>query len=118
MCTGQPALQKRDNQVYPGHETDVNAVERGRIQTGVLVRGGTALIYAAEAGHADVVRMLIDAHNARWGHDNGYSHLRSALVGAARSFPVAGRRVDISTWQQIVLCDFDDRPRRVAIRCA
>lgn len=51
------------------------------------------------------------AHNARWGDDNGYSHLRSALVGTARSFPVIGRRVAIGTWQQIVLCDFDDRPR-------
>ena len=51
------------------------------------------------------------AHTARWGDDNGYSHLRSALVGTARSFPVIGRRVAIGTWQQIVLCDFDDRPR-------
>jgi secondary thiamine-phosphate synthase enzyme len=37
------------------------------------------------------------AHNARWGDDNGYSHLRSALVGTARSFPVTGRRVAIGT---------------------
>jgi secondary thiamine-phosphate synthase enzyme len=51
------------------------------------------------------------AHNARWGDDNGYSHLRSALVGTARSFPVTGGEVAIGTWQQIVLCDFDDRPR-------
>jgi secondary thiamine-phosphate synthase enzyme len=51
------------------------------------------------------------AHNDRWGDDNGYSHLRSALVGTAKSFPVAGRRVAIGTWHQIVLCDFDDRPR-------
>jgi secondary thiamine-phosphate synthase enzyme len=51
------------------------------------------------------------AHNARWGDENGYSHLRSALVGTAKSFPVASGRVLIGTWQQIVLCDFDDRPR-------
>jgi secondary thiamine-phosphate synthase enzyme len=51
------------------------------------------------------------AHNERWGDDNGYAHLRSALVGTARSFPVTGGRVAIGTWQQIVLCDFDDRPR-------
>ena len=51
------------------------------------------------------------AHNARWGDDNGYAHLRSALVGTARSFPVTDGRVAIGTWQQIVLCDFDDRPR-------
>ena len=51
------------------------------------------------------------AHNARWGDDNGYAHLRSALVGAARSFPLAEGHILIGTWQQIVLCDFDSRPR-------
>ena len=39
-------------------------------------------------------------------------HLRSALVGTAKSFPVTGGKIAIGTWQQIVLCDFDDRPRR------
>ena len=51
------------------------------------------------------------AHNARWGDDNGYAHLRSALVGAARSFPVTEGRIGTGTWQQIVLCDFDSRAR-------
>ena len=51
------------------------------------------------------------AHNARWGDDNGYSHLRSALVGTARSFPVHDGELHLGTWQQIVLCDFDSRPR-------
>ena len=51
------------------------------------------------------------AHNARWGDENGYAHLRSALMGTAKSFPVGKSRLLIGTWQQIVLCDFDDRPR-------
>ncbi|HTQ56929.1 MAG TPA: secondary thiamine-phosphate synthase enzyme YjbQ [Bryobacteraceae bacterium] len=51
------------------------------------------------------------AHNARWGDGNGYAHLRSALLGAARSFPVTDGRVGTGTWQQIVLCDFDNRVR-------
>ena len=51
------------------------------------------------------------AHNARWGDDNGYAHLRSALVGTARSFPLSEGVLGLGTWQQIVLCDFDDRPR-------
>jgi secondary thiamine-phosphate synthase enzyme len=51
------------------------------------------------------------AHNARWGDENGYSHLRSALVGASKSFPVVRGKVGTGAWQQIVLCDFDDRPR-------
>ncbi len=51
------------------------------------------------------------AHNARWGDENGYAHLRSALMGTTKSFPIAAGRLAIGTWQQIVLCDFDDRPR-------
>lgn len=51
------------------------------------------------------------AHNARWGDDNGYAHLRSALMGTAKSYPLIGGRLGTGTWQQIVLCDFDNRPR-------
>jgi secondary thiamine-phosphate synthase enzyme len=51
------------------------------------------------------------AHNARWGDNNGYAHLRSALVGTARSFPVRDGRLGLGPWQQLVLCDFDDSPR-------
>jgi secondary thiamine-phosphate synthase enzyme len=51
------------------------------------------------------------AHNARWGDRNGYAHLRSALMGTAKSFPVSNGKLDLGTWQQVVLCDFDDRPR-------
>jgi secondary thiamine-phosphate synthase enzyme len=51
------------------------------------------------------------AHNARWGDNNGYSHLRSALIGTAKSFPLADGKLALGTWQQIVLCDFDERGR-------
>jgi len=51
------------------------------------------------------------AHNTRWGDHNGYAHLRSALMGTAKSFPISNGAVYLGTWQQIVLCDFDDRPR-------
>jgi secondary thiamine-phosphate synthase enzyme len=51
------------------------------------------------------------AHNARWGDHNGYAHLRSALLGTAKSFPIARGALHLGTWQQIVLCDFDDRSR-------
>lgn len=51
------------------------------------------------------------AHNARWGDHNGYAHLRSALMGTSKSYPVRNGRLHLGTWQQIVLCDFDERPR-------
>lgn len=51
------------------------------------------------------------AHNARWGDDNGYAHLRSALMGTAKSYPVEKGELGLGTWQQVVLCDFDECPR-------
>jgi secondary thiamine-phosphate synthase enzyme len=55
------------------------------------------------------------AHNARWGDDNGYAHLRSALLGTSQSFPLTEGALGLGTWQQIVLCDFDNRPRDRAV---
>jgi secondary thiamine-phosphate synthase enzyme len=55
------------------------------------------------------------AHNARWGDNNGFAHLRSALVGTVKSFPLSDGALELGTWQQIVLCDFDDRPRERTI---
>lgn len=51
------------------------------------------------------------AHNARWGDGNGHSHVRAAILGASLSVPVAGAQLLLGTWQQIVLVDFDNRPR-------
>lgn len=68
---------------------------------------------------ADLARALEDiapmnsnyAHNARWGDDNGYAHLRSAMMGTTKTFPVTDGALRIGRWQQIVFCDFDERPR-------
>lgn len=51
-------------------------------------------------------------HNDTWGDGNGFSHLRSALIGASRAFPVRGGKPALGTWQQVVFLDFDNRPRR------
>lgn len=50
-------------------------------------------------------------HDARWGDDNGFSHLRAALFGPSISIPVENGQPGLGTWQQIVLLDFDNRPR-------
>jgi len=52
------------------------------------------------------------AHNARWGDHNGFAHLRSALMGTAKTYPVRDGTLHLGTWQQVILCDFDDRPRQ------
>jgi secondary thiamine-phosphate synthase enzyme len=50
-------------------------------------------------------------HDDRWGDDNGYSHLRASLLGPSLQVPIDGGSLLLGTWQQIVLLDFDNRPR-------
>ena len=50
-------------------------------------------------------------HDSRWGDGNGFSHVRAALVGASFSVPFSDCRLLLGTWQQIVIIDFDNRPR-------
>lgn len=51
-------------------------------------------------------------HDKRWGDGNGFAHVRAALLGPSLTIPIAQGRMLLGTWQQIVLCDFDRRPRR------
>ncbi|MCX8012022.1 MAG: secondary thiamine-phosphate synthase enzyme YjbQ [Desulfobacterota bacterium] len=50
-------------------------------------------------------------HNLRWGDGNGYSHVRASLIGPSLNIPVANKKLLVGAWQQIVLLDFDNRPR-------
>jgi len=50
-------------------------------------------------------------HDRRWGNGNGYSHVRASLLGASLVIPFNGKRLTLGTWQQVVLVDFDNRPR-------
>ncbi len=51
------------------------------------------------------------AHNDTWHDGNGFSHVRAALQGASLTVPFKSNRLLLGTWQQIVLIDFDNRPR-------
>ncbi len=50
-------------------------------------------------------------HDDRWGDDNGFSHLRAALFGPSVAIPIENGQPCLGTWQQVVLLDFDNRPR-------
>ena len=58
-------------------------------------------------------------HNERWGDGNGYSHVRAALLGPSLQIPVIDGKLPLGDWQQIVLLDFDNRPRmrQIIIHC-
>jgi len=50
-------------------------------------------------------------HDARWGDGNGFSHVRSAFLGASFTVPFNYNALSLGTWQQIVLMDFDNKGR-------
>ena len=56
-------------------------------------------------------------HEATWNDDNGHSHVRAALLGPGLTVPVSNGKLLTGEWQQVVLIDFDTRPRRRAIIC-
>ena len=95
-------------------------VEQG--QALVFVRGSTAAIATMEfepGGVADLREMLErliptrgDYRHNELNHDtNSHAHQRATLVGPSEAVPIVEARLATGTWQQIVLIDFDDRPR-------
>jgi len=51
-------------------------------------------------------------HDNTWHDGNGYAHIRSSLQGASFTVPFANGKLLLGTWQQIILLDFDNRPRQ------
>jgi secondary thiamine-phosphate synthase enzyme len=88
----------------------------------VFVEGSTAGITTIEYEPGlvqdlkELVEKLIPSdrryhHDDRWGDDNGFSHLRASLFGPSVNIPVENGRPLLGTWQQVILLDFDNRPR-------
>ncbi len=50
-------------------------------------------------------------HEETWHDDNGHAHVRASLLGSGLTVPIVDRRPTLGTWQQIILIDFDTRPR-------
>jgi len=98
-------------------ETDINS---GTVT--VFVAGSTAGLSTIEfepglvsdfksMWERNVPKNIAYDHDRRWGDGNGYSHVRASLLGASLVIPFSDRRLSLGAWQQIVLVDFDNRPR-------
>jgi secondary thiamine-phosphate synthase enzyme len=101
------------------------AVRAGPARAGVatvFVVGSTAAITTIEfepGAVADLNRLFETLaprhgeyrHHLRWGDDNGSSHVRAALLGPSITIPFEERGLALGTWQQVVLVEFDTRPR-------
>ena len=101
------------------------AVKESKLAAGIVTifcpgsTGGLTTI-EYESGVVADLRQVLDEitppdrdyrHHARWHDDNGHSHVRASLVGPSLSIPVAGGQPVLGTWQQVVMIDFDTRPR-------
>ena len=99
--------------------------EAGSVTSGiasVFVPGATAAVTTMEnePGNVFDLRALLDRlvppggsyeHNSLNHDTNAHAHIRAALVGPSETIPIEAGRLLLGTWQQIVLIDFDDRPR-------
>jgi len=56
-------------------------------------------------------------HEETWHDDNGHSHVRASLLGPSLSVPIVDGQLTLGTWQQIILVDFDTRPRTRTVIC-
>ena len=100
-------------------------VSQENMEDGVVflnVIGSTAALTTMEyeAGLEKDIGRLLDtlipyrkdwSHNFTWNDDNGHSHLRSMLLKTNLFIPVTDSRLELGTWQQVVLIDFDTSPR-------
>ena len=109
---------------------DITAKVRAEIETEKIQRGLVTLFVAGstaalttiehEPGLVEDLKEFVEKlipsdkryhHDDRWGDDNGFSHLRAAVFGPSLAIPIEDGRPLLGTWQQVVLLDFDNRPR-------
>jgi secondary thiamine-phosphate synthase enzyme len=97
-----------------------SGVDRGLVT--VFATGSTVAITTMEyepGGVADLQALLErlipqggEYQHNRLNHDsNAHAHLRAAVIGPSETVPLVDGRLALGTWQQVVLIDFDDRPR-------
>lgn len=127
VITDRITLETRGNGDMRDITTEVaEQVARTDIESGtvtIFVPGSTAGITTIEyepglisdftgMWERCVPRNLDYRHDRRWGDGNGYSHVRASLLGPSLVVPFTAKKLLLGTWQQIILVDFDNRPRR------
>lgn len=115
---------KGDGDVHDLTDEVADAVAKSGFEAGtatVFVVGSTAAVTTIEyeRGLVRDVNAVLErlvpqgddyAHN-HGGDSNGHAHVRASIVGPSVAVPFTDRGLATGTWQQIVLIDFDDRPR-------
>jgi len=97
-----------------------SGVREGAVVVSLTGSTGAVTTIEYEAGALADLKRALDrlaprdedyAHNARWGDGNGFSHIRSSLLKTGIAVPVVDGRLELGTWQQIVVINLDNRAR-------
>jgi secondary thiamine-phosphate synthase enzyme len=101
------------------------SVRKAGIKNGVCVvyvPHTTAAVTINEGADPSVKKDILSMLNelvpfeANYLHTEGNSaaHIKSTLVGASQSIPVADGKLVLGTWQSVFFCEFDGPRKRVA----
>ena len=128
----QFSLQTKVDQIIDITKFVQKAADETRIEDGTVTiflpgsTGGiTTLEYEPGLVEKDVPTLLQElipegpnyAHHQTWHDHNGHSHLRSFFIKPSLTVPVHEGNLLLGTWQQIIFCEFDEKPRNRTIYC-
>ncbi len=102
-----------------------DTIQNSKIKNGiatVFISGSTAGITTIEyetglihdlqsAWDMMIPRTITYAHDKKWGDGNGHAHVRASILGPCLTVPFNQKNMELGTWQQIIVVDFDNRPR-------
>ena len=101
-----------------------SGIEKGTLQATVIGSTGSLTAIEYEPGVVEDLRSAINrlappgcdyAHEQAWHDGNGHSHVQSALLGPSIDLPVRKGKLALGTWQQVVVINHDNRPRRRSV---
>jgi secondary thiamine-phosphate synthase enzyme len=97
-----------------------SGVHMGCVVVSLVGSTGTITTIEYEQGALQDLRRALDeiapateeyAHNEAYHDGNGFSHVRSALLGPGVTLPVVDGKLVVGTWQRVAVFNLDNRPR-------
>ena len=106
------------------HIRYLSGIENGQLSATVVGSTGSLTTIEFEPGVIEDLKRAVNrlapqdgryAHELAWHDGNGHSHVQAALLGPSISVPIRGGQLRLGTWQQVVIINHDNRPRRRTI---
>ena len=101
-----------------------SGIENGLLSATIVGSTGSLTTIEYEPGVIEDLKRAVEdlappgleyAHELAWHDGNGHSHVQAALMGPSISVPIRNGRLKLGTWQQVVVINHDNKPRRRTI---